>query len=334
MISLIRKRADRNQKAVVLMYHRISDIAQDPWDLCVDPENFADHLRKLKVNFDVIPMYRLAERLRNKDSLKNLVAITFDDGYYDNYQNAKPILEKHGIPATFYLTTKFKADKKYWWDELEQIILNTPVLPETASINLPGKQITSLLGDSKELDGVVKKQNSFWRYGRPLNNSRLKLYFECWEVIKTLGIEEQHVALRDIKAWAGVTHVPTPPLMNEQQVKEVSKSSLFEIGAHTINHPALGSLSSATQREEIVGSKKALENVVSQHLTGFAYPYGHYNEQTPGLTKSSGFSYAVTTEEKPLTPDRSVFEIPRFQVKNITGSQLIDAIHQWKKQTQ
>lgn len=316
------------------MYHRISDIAQDPWDLCVHPDHFADHVKKLKQNFDVIPMYRLAERLQKKDSLKNLVAITFDDGYLDNYQNAKPILERQQVPATFYLTTKFKADKKYWWDELEQIILNTPVLPETASINLPGKQITSLLGDAKRLDALIAKQNAFWRYGRPLNNSRLKLYYECWEVIKTLGIEEQQVAIRDIRTWAGVSNVPTPPLMNEQQVKEVSNSSLFEIGAHSINHPALGSLNSATQREEIAGSKKALENVVSQHLTGFAYPYGHYNEQTPVLTKNSGFSYAVTTEEKPLTPDRSVFEIPRFQVKNISGDQLLDAIRQWKKQTQ
>lgn len=331
MLSILRKLLDRDQKAVVLMYHRVSDIAQDPWDMCVGSTNFADQIRKLKDHFDIIPMYRLAERLIKKESLKNLVAITFDDGYLDNYQNAKPILEKDRVPATFYLTTKFKNEKKYWWDELEQIILNTPVLPEAASIALPGKQITLLLGDSRELDGVVRKQNEFWRYGRTLNNSRLKLYYECWEVIKTLSIENQQLAMQTIRNWAGVTNAPTPALMNEHQVREMSDSSLFEIGAHTINHPALGSLTSNAQQEEISGSKKILENTVSQTLTGFAYPYGHYNEQTPVLTKSSGFSYAVTTEERPLTPGNSAFEIPRFQVRNVSGDQLIDSIKHWKK---
>jgi peptidoglycan/xylan/chitin deacetylase (PgdA/CDA1 family) len=332
MISTLKKLIRRkNPGAVVMMYHRIVDLEQDPWDLCVSPENFNDQLQKLSANFDIIPMYRLAERLQRKDPLKDLLAITFDDGYQDNYEIGKPILEKYKMPATFYLTTKFRTGGKYWWDELEQLILNTPVLPDAANINLHGKAITLLLGDSKILNENVAQQNSAWRYGKPLSNSRLKLYYECWDIIKRLSIEDQKLALQEIRNWVGTSVVPTPPLMTEQQIKALASSNLFEIGGHTVNHPALGMLSSHQQNLEIEGCKKELENTVSQTLTGLAYPYGHYNEQTPVLTKNSGYKYAVTTEEKMVTHKDSIYEIPRFQVKNMSGNSLLLEIKQWRK---
>jgi peptidoglycan/xylan/chitin deacetylase (PgdA/CDA1 family) len=50
------------------------------------------------------------------------VAITFDDGYTDNYQAAARILERHDTPATFFIATGFIGERReYWWDELEQI---------------------------------------------------------------------------------------------------------------------------------------------------------------------------------------------------------------------
>jgi peptidoglycan/xylan/chitin deacetylase (PgdA/CDA1 family) len=332
MISTLKKFVRRKTPgAVVMMYHRIVDHRQDPWDLCVSPANFSDQLQKLSNQFDIIPMYRLAERLQLKEPLKNLLAITFDDGYMDNYQTGKPILEKYKMPATFYLTTKFKTGGKYWWDELEQLILNTPVLPEAATINLHGKVITLLLGDSKILNESVTRQNAAWRYGKPLSNSRLKLYYECWDTIKRMNIDDQKIALQEIKNWAGISVVSTPPLMSEQQIKALASSNLFEIGGHTINHPALGTLSSHQQHEEIEGCKKGLENIVPQTMMGLAYPYGHYNDQTPVLTKNCGFKYAVTTEEKMVTGRDSIYEIPRFQAKNMDGDSLMGEIKQWKK---
>lgn len=332
MISAIKKFIRRKTPgAVVMMYHRIVDHEQDPWNLCVSPANFSDQLQKLSTEFDVIPMYRLAERLQRKEPLKNLLAITFDDGYLDNYENGKPILEKYKMPATFYLTTKFNTGGKYWWDELEQLILNSPVLPNAATFNLLGKTITLLLGDSKILNESVARQNASWRYGMPLSNSRLKLYYECWDTIKRLNIEDQRLALQEIKNWAGISVVSTPPLMSEQHIRTLAVSSLFEIGGHTVNHPALGTLSSNQQHQEIEGCKKGLENTVSQTLTGLAYPYGHYNEQTPVLTKNCGFKYAVTTEEKIVTHKDSIYEIPRFQAKNMNGDSLMQEIRQWRK---
>jgi peptidoglycan/xylan/chitin deacetylase (PgdA/CDA1 family) len=317
--------------AVVLMYHRISEGHSDPWDLCVSADLFDEHISKLKEKYHIIPMFRLAERLSQKLTLENFISITFDDGYLDNFEQAKCILEKHNVPATFFITGKYsRAYKKFWWDELEQLILHTPTLPDSVNITLNNKTITLLLGDARELTDLVTQQNKGWRYGDAFHNSRIKLYYELWSELKTMTMEEQQTALKRIKDWAGTHIVATPPLMNEEQIRQLSASGLFEIGGHTVNHPALGTLPPAEQLKEIKSNWEELQNI-SSSVTGLAYPYGHYNEQTPSLTKSSGYKYAVTTEERKVTHKDSPFEIPRFQVKNISADELLISIDHWKR---
>jgi peptidoglycan/xylan/chitin deacetylase (PgdA/CDA1 family) len=114
-------------------------------------------------------------------------------------------------------------------------------------------------------------------------------------------------------------------------LKELAKVSSFEIGAHTVNHPALGSLDEAHQEEEIRQSKNVLEEIIGKEITGFAYPYGHYNEITPDLVQKYGFSYAVTTEPRVAQNEDKLFEIPRFQVKNVNATVFEKELKQWKR---
>lgn len=332
MLSILKKLfGPAKSSAVILMYHRIAEAASDPWDLCVSPANFEAHVQAVKARYRVLHTYRISERIREDISLADVVAITFDDGYLDNFTNARPILEKYNVPATFFITAKFRSDNKFWWDELEQLILHTPKLPEAVNFQLNGRDFKLMLGDTCELDATIRQQNKSWRYGQPFPNARIKLYYELWVELKTMSMEEQRKALNQIKNWAGAGMILTPPLMNETQIKELTAKGLFEIGGHSVNHPALGVLSSADQHFEIKKSKDELENVVAQTLKGFAYPYGHYNAETPVLTKSAGFSYAVTTSETVVTRDDSLYELSRFQVKDVDAQTLIDQIESWKK---
>jgi peptidoglycan/xylan/chitin deacetylase (PgdA/CDA1 family) len=333
MISFVKKFFQRRRSgAIVLMYHRICETGSDPWDLCVAPGIFDQHLAMLKERYHVIPAHRLADRLAHNDRLRNLVAITFDDGYLDNFENAKPILEKHNLTAAFFFTTKFRTrNKKFWWDELEHLILHTAVLPDSVNITVKGKTITMLLGESCRLSPKITEENRQWRYGMPYPNSRIKLYFELWSELKPMNIDDQEKSLQQIRQWANVSIVPTPPLMNETHIRQMAAAGLFEIGAHSVNHPALGTLSAKEQLSEIKTCKEELENIVSLNITGFAYPYGHYNEATPLAVKQSGFQYALTTEEIPVTRGQSRLEMPRFQVKNIPAEELFANIEHWRK---
>ena len=79
------------------------------------------------------------------------------------------------------------------------------------------------------------------------------------------------------------------------QIREMTKSGLIEIGAHTINHANLASLSPADQTKEILDSKTIIENELGVKITTFAYPYGRYNQATIDIALKADFKSAVTT---------------------------------------
>src|SRR3989344_495152 len=106
-----------NPTARILLYHRIADIQNDPHLLAVSPENFNNQLKFLKENFKIISLAQLIQDIKTKRIQNDSVAITFDDGYADNLYNALPILEKHGIPATIFITTgKIGDDAPFYWE--------------------------------------------------------------------------------------------------------------------------------------------------------------------------------------------------------------------------
>lgn len=97
--------------AVILTYHRIDDVLNDPHLLCVTPQNFEKHLQFLKANYEVVSLSELHSRLEKKQLTGREAAITLDDGYLDNYTNALPLLEKYNLPATIFITTGFLGEK-------------------------------------------------------------------------------------------------------------------------------------------------------------------------------------------------------------------------------
>ena len=117
---LRRRRRQEEGQAVILMYHSISSGRPDPWDLCVDPDLFAEQLQMLPDRFRVVSLAELRRALAAGEPLSRTVVITFDDGYRDNLVVAKPLLEEHGLPATVFVTTGYVgSDRDFWWDELE-----------------------------------------------------------------------------------------------------------------------------------------------------------------------------------------------------------------------
>ncbi len=76
----------------------------------VTPAQFEQHLAWLKAHCDVIPFEETLAAARTRTSTRPAVALTFDDGYADNYEHAFPLLQQHGLSATFFLTLGLLED--------------------------------------------------------------------------------------------------------------------------------------------------------------------------------------------------------------------------------
>ncbi|TDB39564.1 MAG: hypothetical protein D9V44_00910 [Actinobacteria bacterium] len=106
--------------ALVLMYHRVITTEDDPYDLAVAPDVFDAHMAALSAGFDIIPATALCEMIARRRRIPTRsVVVTFDDGYHDLLAYAKPILERHRIPATAFVSTgEIGTSRERWWDEL------------------------------------------------------------------------------------------------------------------------------------------------------------------------------------------------------------------------
>src|SRR4051794_20071252 len=113
---------ERRGAIAILLYHRVTALDSDPQQLAVTPEHFDEHLRVLREICTPVELADVPRMLRARRLPKRPVAVTFDDGYRDNLHEAKPLLERHGVPATVFVASGYVGSgREFWWDELERL---------------------------------------------------------------------------------------------------------------------------------------------------------------------------------------------------------------------
>lgn len=90
-------------RIIVLLYHRVTDEVRD--NLTVGIEQFERQMATIRSHFQPISIEEVLASKSVSVSSRPLVTVTFDDGYLDNYTNAAPILQRHGVPAAFFVST-------------------------------------------------------------------------------------------------------------------------------------------------------------------------------------------------------------------------------------
>jgi peptidoglycan/xylan/chitin deacetylase (PgdA/CDA1 family) len=300
------------------MYHRIAAPEADPWQLAVSPDNFEQHLQFLQKSKKVVPLQQLVEKLHTRSSNKQAIAITFDDGYLDNYQIAKPLLEKYEIPATFFITSRnIGSNREFWWDELEKIALETPELPRQVQLEIAGKTFFFELGDETRLtDELRKKHKNYVAYEPP--TLRSQLYLKLWEQLTPLVASVQQELIEQIRNWAGTVAEARKDYccMSIEEILTVSSNSLFCIGGHTASHPALAYHEKRVQQKEIATNRSFLENITKRKIRFFAYPSGNYNSATLEVLKEENFEAGFTTNFGCIKKKDNPYLLNRIQVNN------------------
>ena len=107
------------QRIVVLLYHRVSDEMRD--SLTVGIEQFDTQMEWLRRHHRVASIADIVHGNVPRDTARPVVAVTFDDGYLDNYEHAVPILLRHRVPAAFFVSTGMIGTNKGFPHDLKRL---------------------------------------------------------------------------------------------------------------------------------------------------------------------------------------------------------------------
>ncbi len=100
----------------ILTYHRVND--ERDWVFPGTPvQTFREQMEYLRENWHVLTLGEIVERVSSGDLPERTVAVTFDDGYRDNYEQAFPVLSATGVSATFFLATRSITEGVFLWHD-------------------------------------------------------------------------------------------------------------------------------------------------------------------------------------------------------------------------
>jgi peptidoglycan/xylan/chitin deacetylase (PgdA/CDA1 family) len=296
----------------VVTYHRIGNKSQtefDPNVFSCTSEMFEKHLSFYKKYFDVVTPSQIVQSNHSHFN-KPTLCITFDDGYLDNFEVALPLLQKHELPATFFITSNYvKQTQIPWWDEIAWMVHAT----KCKKFSLDWIKNNELQFDTEQLRNNAYSLHQLMSGIK--SNSELNMAQKLVRFQKTLDIKFD------------INLLTKPLFMNESNVKSIAESGM-EIGGHTMNHPILSHLDVNEQAKEINQNKQHLETLIKNPITTFAYPVGGYHcyqDATKDILRQSGYQLAFTYENGlNLDCQDGDYELLRFPVE------MNDRIHRLK----
>lgn len=314
------------RRGAILIYHRVADPSSDPWRMSVSPANFSDHMAVLRQRGLARPLSDLATALHDQDSPADAVAVTFDDGYLDNLQNALPILEREQVPATVYIVGGAVGQPDaFWWDFLARVFLETPKLPETLTLTQEGDVTEWRLGRAAHASPSMLARLARWQADvEPALHPRQKVFLSVWEHIAARSPAGRRQAIAALADWSGVSPIPPEesggrPVV-PAELRQLAASPCIEIGGHTMTHPDLGQISSAQAAKEIAGCREMLREATGQEIFSFAYPFGRFSPDTADLIRKAGFTNATCSKFGIATGRSPAFALPRIQVPDMPRS--------------
>jgi peptidoglycan/xylan/chitin deacetylase (PgdA/CDA1 family) len=318
--------------ALILMYHRVAEVPTDPHLLSVSPRHFAAQLEVVRQHARPARLAELEHALSRDAVPERAVALTCDDGYADSLLEAKPLLERHGIPATVFVTSGYVGSEgEFWWDELDRLMLQPGRLPERLRLAVDGRQYAWTLGEAARYSDAAFRQHRGWNVERPGDpTTRQQLYRALHALLKPLGETERRRTLTELRAWAGGSSSARPShrLLSAEEVNSLARGGLVEVGAHSVTHALLPALAADEQREEIARSKRDLERILGRPVTRFAYPYGARAPEVVAHVREAGFTSACGGLGA-VRNGTDPFQLPRVWVRDWDGDQFARRLSEW-----
>lgn len=260
----------------VLIFHRVLPEPDPLFPDEVHARRFNEMCAWIKSWFNVLPLDQAAALLKAGTLPARAACITFDDGYADNYHIALPILQHHGLTATFFIATGFLDGGRMWNDTIIETVRRRDDVPTIAARR---STITTLINQIKYLPTA------------------------------------ERVAVTEELAQKAQVHLPTNLMMTSAEIIAMREAGM-QIGAHTVSHPILARLTAEEAFQEVGDSKRFLEDLLGERVGMFAYPNGKpgedYSPQTVEIVRSLEFDAAVSTQWGASRQGDDLLQIKRF----------------------
>ncbi|HYW51040.1 MAG TPA: polysaccharide deacetylase family protein [Gemmatimonadaceae bacterium] len=324
--------------ATILCYHRVTVLERDPHLLTISPAQFEEHLQAIRESGTPTALRDLSHALRTGRPIRDAIVVTFDDGYADNLYEAAPLLERYAVPATVFVATgQIDATAEYWWDALERLLLGAHPLPDT--LPLAAEEMPLDVPPLAQLAAAEVTRSDdvqHWRQQRE----------HLMHTVRNALLEMPPTAIPDIVSGLhDATRVSREPRASHRccsadELRELARSGLVEIGAHTISHPRLAQLDLDAQTRELATSRETLEAVLGRPVTAVAYPFGRssdINADTMIAARRAGFDVGCTLGAESI-PTASMFRndvdplrLPRHAIHPIDGAGLAARLREFMR---
>lgn len=246
-------------KGIIFMLHRVLPEEERNQftlnkDLAISPEKLEEFILLFKAKgYTFVSLDEVEAWLEKKMTIRQkFICLTFDDGYCDNLIHGLPILEKHAVPATIYVTNCLpNGTGILWWYHFETHAKTTKHLTLNSSIGRfdfsweTSEQAHSQFGSISE----AIKSIPFSELSSVLTKAFGKTALEFQELCESVSL-----------SW--------------EEIATLSKNPLITIGAHTMQHVSVKQQATLVVENEMHLSKKELEYYIQKEVKHFAYPFG------------------------------------------------------------
>lgn len=294
-----------SRSVLILGYHSVSENRDGQADF-INPgittraDRFADQMRLLREKYRPTTLEEIAAWIREDRPIPaRSIAVSFDDGFEDNYSVAAPILEQFDIRGTMYLTVDCVQKQKIPWFCRIQYLFRE------------AKRRKRILHDEEfdrnwNLDDPADYREAFALY----NRSTASLEGE--------NLERRIAEFEERFGFRSETE-DSPRMMNFRQARELSERG-HAIGNHSLSHGNLARIPEDSLDREIVQAHEILQRELGRSVEHFSYPHPalspQWNERTLEMTQRLGYRTAVLTRQDRITRRTSPLLLPRIMLSN------------------
>ena len=281
-------------RITILMYHGVTAEPLGVNNWCHMPvAEFAAQMEFVAAHYNLLPLSEVVNRLTAHTTLPDHPAcVTFDDGFLNILRNALPVLDKHNIPFTVFITTQLAETKAPPWPEE---VFSALLRSTRSSFTFQGKSLPlSTAGDRKQ---AFEKVMQLLKSTATADRQRL-----------------QDAVMRDIAGdLAEAPADETFATLDWHDIANLAQTGLAEFGSHTHSHEILTNCSPDEQRRQLdISHRLLLDHLGRCDL--LAYPNGDYSDTVKKMAREAGYRAAVTTEHVLNHADVDVYALGRIGV--------------------